>query len=400
MTTLDQAFIKAFSQQGGPKGLTSLTAPTSSPVFKPQDAPIPLREEDKPTAAIKTSENRVAAGPVFERQSAPGNELFSEVLALLNRPLVRDAGWLWAKEEKAQPSKHPPGGSEAAQTLPEVSPAGDLSSISHSITAAASLPTSPIAPAVKQATPASAELRTAEVAEEQPPAASDLPRIIKAAWQVEKFIWPKTCQRLLAKAQAEWERLCEALLKLKAEGKTTLAFTACRRGEGTTTLLLCVAKCLSRQGIKLALADADLERPRLAKRLGIQPQLGWNEAAKTDTHSLQEALVESTTDNLVILAAAEFAGKTHPSQDVWRAWPAFLQALKGAQAMVLIDAGPLTEAPLLPPWTGEGNVDAVLLVHNARLTTAEQIYAAQRRLASTGMIVAGVIENFAEESGE
>ena len=118
-------------------------------------------------------------------------------------------------------------------------------------------------------------------AAEEPPAPAETPAApqFKPAWQVDRFTWPRICRRLVARAAEEFNRLADALLAANARGQKALAIAGCCRGEGATTLLLCAARRLAERGIKLILVNADLNRPRLAKRLGVQPQSGWNETS-------------------------------------------------------------------------------------------------------------------------
>ena len=97
-------------------------------------------------------------------------------------------------------------------------------------------------------------------------------REFKPAWEVDHFTWPRLCRRLIARAAEELDRLADALLAANSQGRKVLAMAGCRRGEGATTLLLCAARRLAERGIKPVLVDADLGRPRLAKRLGVQPR--------------------------------------------------------------------------------------------------------------------------------
>jgi len=79
----------------------------------------------------------------------------------------------------------------------------------------------------------------------------------KPAQQVDHFTWPIVCRRLMARADEEFDRLADAILAMNAQGKKVLAFGSRRRGEGTTTLLLCIARRLAERGVKPALVEAD-----------------------------------------------------------------------------------------------------------------------------------------------
>ena len=148
------------------------------------------------------------------------------------------------------------------------------------------------------------------------------------------------------------------------------------------------------------LVDADTVRPRLAKRLGVQPQVGWNEASCEEGKSLDQAVVEATENNLA-LAANRSTGETGPAGD-WSRLGSCLAALKDHYEMVLVDLGPLEDnepiGELLSRAAG-GNIDAVLLVHNERITPQRDVSEVQRNLTQAGINVAGLVENFVASEG-
>ncbi len=259
--------------------------------------------------------------------------------------------------------------------------------------AAASLPTDEagFAPAGSEQVPMFSPTRVAA-----PPEL----RAFKSGWQVDQFTWPRLCRRLIARAAGELDRLADALMAANAQGQKVLAIAGCRRGEGATTLLLCAARRLAERGIKPVLVDADLVQPRLAKRLGVQPQFGWDETEEEDGRSLDQAIVEATANNVALLPAREPSAEgNRPAGDAARL-PACLGILREHYDMVLVDVGPLEEAE-----SAEGAirqtarlVDAVVLVRNHRLTSTEDLAACQQQLTEAGTVVAGIVENFVTEA--
>ena len=222
----------------------------------------------------------------------------------------------------------------------------------------------------------------------------------KPACQVDHFTWPRICRRLIARAAEELDRLAESLLAMNAKGQKVLAIGSCHRGEGATTLLLCAARRLAERGIKAVLVDADLGRPRLAKRLGVQPQFGWDETTDGVGRAIDQAIVEATANNLALLPAREpMAESGQPAGDPSRL-PACLRILRQHYDLVLVDMGPLEDAGLAdtaPIRTSAGLIDTVVLVHNHRITPEGQLTALAGQLAAAGIVVAGIVENFVIE---
>jgi Mrp family chromosome partitioning ATPase len=226
------------------------------------------------------------------------------------------------------------------------------------------------------------------------------PREFNPAWQVDHFTWPRLCRRLIARAAEELDRLADALLTASTQGQKVLAIAGCHRGEGATTLLLCAARRLAERGVKLVLVDADLSRPRLAKRLGVQPQFGWDETTEEEGRWLDQAIVEATANNLALLPAREPAEECGRNAGDPSRLPACLKTLRDHYDMVLVDLGPLEGAGSADDARRKqaaGMVDAVVLVYNPRITSEQQQRAFEEQLAADGIAVAGIVENFVAE---
>jgi Mrp family chromosome partitioning ATPase len=217
----------------------------------------------------------------------------------------------------------------------------------------------------------------------------------RPGWQIDRFSWPRVCRRLIARAAEEWDRLADALVTARDRGQKVLAIAGCRRGEGATTLLLCAARRVAERGVKAVLVDADTVCPQLAKRLGVQPQVGWDETSPEEGKSLDQAVVEATENNLALVANRPIE-ESGPAGD-WSQLASCLETLRDHYEMVLVDLGPLeNNEPIgasLSRAAGK-HIDAVLLVHNGRLTSQKGLSEVQRNLTQAGINVAGIVENF------
>ena len=367
MTALDQAFIKAFTRQD-----------TS-----------PLAVLPRPAAPAKAeSGGRKAEGgegelPSFDVSSNP----FAPrgVWAALERTpkraesLLKVEGHLEGGRQGGR--RKAEGGTDEPQPFDISSPVGAAVELPHQL--------GNLSPDLCPLTPDLWPL-------EPPPARQEF----KPAWHVDHFTWPRICRRLIARAAEELDRLADSLLAMNTKGQKVLAMGSCHRGEGATTLLLCAARRLAERGIKSVLVDADLGRPRLAKRLGVQPQFGWDETTDGVGKALDQAIVEATANNLALLPAREpMAESGRPAGDPSRL-PACLEILRHHYDLVLVDMGPLEDAGLAdaaPIRTSAKLIDAVVLVHNHRITPEEQLTALAGQLAAAGIVVAGIVENFVIE---
>jgi len=154
---------------------------------------------------------------------------------------------------------------------------------------------------------------------------------------------------------------------------------------------LCAARRLAERGINAVLVDADLAHPRLAKQLGVQSQLGWNETSDEEGRTLDQAIVEAVANNAALLSAAESFGETAAS-DLSRL-PGCLDVLREHYDMVLVDLGPLEGIRL----ANVDGIDAVVLVQNRRITSEDHLLTFAQKLAAASINVVGIVENFVLE---
>ena len=214
--------------------------------------------------------------------------------------------------------------------------------------------------------------------------------------QVERFTWSRTCLRLAKSAASELDRLAESFAAAMSEGRKVLAVGSCRRGQGATTMLLCVGRRLADWGLKNVLVDADLVDPQLARRLGILPEFGL-EHVLAGQAPLEEVVIESVADRLALLPIhAPFTNSGVSDGSRTRLGEA-LDTLTANYNLVLIDPGPLQgprgiDGP--PADVLTDRLSAVMLVHDAGIASRQRLADVQRSLAEAGIVRAGIIENF------
>jgi Mrp family chromosome partitioning ATPase len=246
---------------------------------------------------------------------------------------------------------------------------------------------------VPRAEPATGAAPSAEASAEPQ---STIPSLL-AGYQVDHFIWPEICERLSAVADAPLEQLADGLAgDLSGEGRV-VAVAGCRRGEGATTLMLAAARKLARNRRRTILVDADLDDAQLARQLGIQPESGLEDVL-SGRMSLAEVIVESVEDSLALLplrgplAATESALK-YLAQD--------LQSLRGHYDLILLKLGPLGDgspAAGLVVRSLARQLDTAVVVRSLRATDAEVCDAICDRLEQSGVAEVVVAENFAPVS--
>jgi Mrp family chromosome partitioning ATPase len=213
------------------------------------------------------------------------------------------------------------------------------------------------------------------------------PEVFQAAWEVDHLNWPEECDKL-ARGDA-FGPLAKMLLETSRRGVKVIAVTGTQRGEGRTTLALCLARRVAKEGVKTALLDADFERPHLGRRIGIDMENGWDDVL-TDDQPLSEAAVSSLEDNLTVLPLGRRAAAFVSAHTVTA-----LQRASEVFDVVLVDMGPVREDEAGEPPVEGPSAAAALVVFDRRTARDEDLSQALNRLHGAGIEALGIVETFA-----
>jgi Mrp family chromosome partitioning ATPase len=220
-----------------------------------------------------------------------------------------------------------------------------------------------------------------------------------ALWEVDRFHWPRTCEKLLSDEAGYLSRAGEKLLAAVADGLRVLAITGSRRGEGRTTLALCLARAAAKAGIQTAIMDADFARPQVASKVALEVAYGWQDAA-TGRVPLSEAAVKSLSDNITVLPLESSAVTRSLSLADPRV-TATIRAAKSGFELLILDLGPVAAGQPIEFPPGEAcPLDAAIVVRDLRFATTAEGESIGQMLVEAGVEAVGIAENFAlEEEG-
>jgi Mrp family chromosome partitioning ATPase len=229
-----------------------------------------------------------------------------------------------------------------------------------------------------------------------PPHQANAPRPVlsafNAAWEVDHFQWPSVCNQLDATRSEPLSNFVRAILADAWQGTKVVAVTQFGRGEGGTTLSLCLARWASMFTGRVALIDGDVMRPRLAESLGLSFGHGWEESSSQ--LPLSETAVRSISDRLTVLPLGPKSGLLAAESDRELGSSVLLQ-LADAFELVILDAGPMYDAAY--QWfspAAQQAIGNVLVVQDVRQTSIEQVADVRRRLVDQGLQKVSIVENF------
>jgi Mrp family chromosome partitioning ATPase len=176
-------------------------------------------------------------------------------------------------------------------------------------------------------------------------------------------------------------------------GLGVLAIASSHRGEGCSTLALCLARSAAKTGVRAALLDADFGNPELAASLGVQASCGWPEVTARRL-PLGEAAVGSLDDGLTLLPL--MAADRHAPLALDD--PLVTAAIRQAAEMfdlLIVDIGSISNERIALFERGDAcPVDAAIVVRDVRHTAEEQTLASAGRLQRLGVDAVGIAENF------
>ena len=173
----------------------------------------------------------------------------------------------------------------------------------------------------------------------------------------------------------------------------TLLVTSPAASEGKTTVAANLATTLAQQGLRVALLDGDLRRPRLHGVFGVARTPGLNEVLQGEA-ALEEGLRPTSVPGLHLLPAGRLVA--HVSELLGgAAMGRLLRELNARFDVVVVDTPPVlaaADAEILAT-----QADAVLVVLRAGQTERQSARYAMQQLRAIGARIVGAVLNDPDE---
>jgi len=203
--------------------------------------------------------------------------------------------------------------------------------------------------------------------------------------------WPALVLTLEREWGERFERMGQLLLAARQrQNIKVILFTSCHRAEGRTTLVLSVARALSRQPLRTLVVDADLTGPMVARLLGLRPEVGLDDVVEHD-QAVADALIDAPEDHLGILPMRSAVSRPRDFLTS-AAWACTLARVRREFDLILVDGGPLFTG--LSAAVLHRSVDAAVLVHHRGVTGERAVLRAREVLEAGGVPLLGLAETF------
>lgn len=210
--------------------------------------------------------------------------------------------------------------------------------------------------------------------------------------------WPMLCEKLHGKAASHFGSLGDLLEQHAKRDRRIVAFCGCTPEAGATTLLLGVARELSRRERRILLVDLNLRNPELIEQFGLTTDQGWSEWFTPEAMERSDGVppllrLEPSGVSLLPLSrdSLDSASRFVEEFDV----SAIIRHLLEWFDHILIDAGRMEERDL------EGKIDlldrfgteGLLLIRNTQSEPPIDFYAAIEQIVPPCPVLLGVAEN-------
>ncbi len=380
MTSMNQSFIRAFAKKDAAAN-TPVSAPTATKKVQQRMAP---------AAAIVAKPN--PASPTIVAESLPSMGLPSSVARLLNSESVlvysdySEAPSVGAITEPRVRPTWSPEMAKAAQSAAAEVPRG--------VAAKSTIPAPPKSPPKEFAEPHFEAKNAVQRIDDAHHGKALLPSVMPA-WEVDKLLWPRTCDQLLAAEKPYFEEAARRLVEASKQGMRTLAICESRRGEGCSTVALCVAKAAAAAGLRIGILDADFQSDGLCEMLGLEVECDWTLIAD-DAAAIHENCVQVLDQPITLFPmsgdASHDAVKSAAKQS--KKQLSLIPQIADQFDLLIVDFGAFGEGALPLALKAKVNIDAALVVRDLRHTSSRAVHVTVGQIRESGIEAVGIAENF------
>ncbi len=216
---------------------------------------------------------------------------------------------------------------------------------------------------------------------------------IQPVWEVDDFLWPNAVANLLVTQSEAFHEIGLHLQHAQSKGLRVLSITSGERGVGRSTVSMCLAKTLSKLGLKIGLLDGDYECPSLVDQLNLETQYGWQQCLLENV-PLDEVAIHAVGEAITLFPLTDSIAASQVAVHSIRI-NKLIKRIANAYDMVIIDANRVTQKQSHLLGTGdEAVLDATLLIVDAELSLRQRVDAAVDLVKQQGVQSIGLVENF------
>jgi len=216
---------------------------------------------------------------------------------------------------------------------------------------------------------------------------------VTPTWEVDEFLWPATVAGLLQNQPEAIRDIGLHLQHAASKGLRTLAITSGERGVGRSTVAMCIAKAVSKAGLRVALVDCDYECPSLVDQLNLEVAHGWQECI-LDNVPLDEVAVHAVKEQITFFPSLAAWSNSQVETHQIRI-NKLLKRIALGYDLVILDCNRINGKQQTLCGLGEEQVvDAALVIVDAQLSLRQRVDGAIEVLRRNNINSIGIAENF------
>jgi len=215
-------------------------------------------------------------------------------------------------------------------------------------------------------------------------------------FEVDAFRWPAVTDDLLLGHSDLLVPVVEQLLAASEAGRSLIGIAGASPGVGCSTVQMCLARLLVSAGKSVALVDSNFSSAHLAKDLGLEFDVGWQDVLSGKI-PLAESVVRSIEDRMVLLPLSD--GIESPVELLAGIQTSVVAGvLRYHYDVVLFDlgaAGREQQYQVAEQIVEQCRLDASIIVADTALESTETDQEIDTLMSVLGTSCLGVIGNFA-----
>jgi len=208
----------------------------------------------------------------------------------------------------------------------------------------------------------------------------------RAVWEVDVFDLPPNVADLFFDGK-RFQQIAERMSEAVSAGLQSILITSSQSGEGRSSVAIGIAMSAAASGIRVALVDADTEKPTLADDLHLELQYGWVDTVRGGL-PIKEIAVHAVEDGVTLIPLMSPNGQTAATSfEVTR----LVDTLKSKFDLIVID-GPSSRSP--NSFQVATAVDTAIIVRDVTRTDGKAVEEISFQMQQAGIRGVGVVENF------
>jgi len=216
---------------------------------------------------------------------------------------------------------------------------------------------------------------------------------VTPTWEVDEFHWPATVAGLMQNQPEAIRDIGLHLQHAASKGLRTLAITSGERGVGRSTVAMCIAKAVSKAGLRVALVDCDYECPSLVDQLNLEVAHGWQECILNNV-PLDEVAVHAVKEQITFFPSLAAWSNSQVETHQIRI-NKLLKRIALGYDLVILDCNRINGKQQTLCGLGEDQViDAALVIVDAQLSLRQRVDGAIEALRRSNINSIGIAENF------